>query len=126
RMSDDDARMILTRIKGIGLWSADVYLLMAMRRADIWPSGDLALAVAMKDLNGLPKTGARTAPSLHACCGSITSEKEISLAKAQRRKVNTLPLRLCAFARKLFRNGGRGGSWLGYSQCHCLGHVLHR
>ncbi|HXC69137.1 MAG TPA: hypothetical protein VN644_04145 [Pyrinomonadaceae bacterium] len=54
RMSDDDARMILTRIKGIGLWSADVYLLMAMRRADIWPSGDLALAVAMKDLRGLP------------------------------------------------------------------------
>ena len=54
RMSDDDARVVLTRIKGIGLWSADVYLLMAMRRADIWPAGDLALAVAMKDLKGLP------------------------------------------------------------------------
>jgi DNA-3-methyladenine glycosylase II len=54
RMSDDDARLTLTRIKGIGLWSADVYLLMAMRRADIWPAGDLALAVAMKDLKGLP------------------------------------------------------------------------
>lgn len=53
RMSDDEARMVLTRIKGIGLWSADVYLLMAMRRADIWPAGDLALAVAMKDLKGL-------------------------------------------------------------------------
>jgi DNA-3-methyladenine glycosylase II len=53
-MSDDDARLVLTRIKGIGLWSADVYLLMAMRRADIWPAGDLALAVAMKDLKGLP------------------------------------------------------------------------
>ncbi len=54
RMSDDEARVVLTRIKGIGLWSADVYLLMAMRRADIWPAGDLALAVAMKDLKGLP------------------------------------------------------------------------
>jgi DNA-3-methyladenine glycosylase II len=54
RMSDDDARLVLTRIKGIGSWSADVYLLMAMRRADIWPAGDLALAVAMKDLKGLP------------------------------------------------------------------------
>ena len=54
RMSDDDARLALTRIKGIGLWSADVYLLMAMRRADIWPAGDLALAVAMKELKGLP------------------------------------------------------------------------
>ena len=52
-MSDDEVRLALTRIKGIGLWSADVYLLMAMRRADIWPAGDLALAVAMKDLKGL-------------------------------------------------------------------------
>ena len=54
RMSDEDARVVLTRIKGIGMWSADVYLLMAMRRADIWPAGDLALAVAIKELKGLP------------------------------------------------------------------------
>ena len=53
RMTDDQARVVLTRIKGIGSWSADVYLLMAMRRADIWPAGDLALAVAMKELKGL-------------------------------------------------------------------------
>ena len=53
RMSDAEARVVLTRIKGIGSWSADVYLLMAMRRADIWPAGDLALAVAMKELKGL-------------------------------------------------------------------------
>jgi DNA-3-methyladenine glycosylase II len=53
RMSDEEARVVLTRIKGIGSWSADVYLLMAMRRGDIWPSGDLALAVAMKELKGL-------------------------------------------------------------------------
>ena len=53
RMSDEEARMVLTRVKGIGSWSADVYLLMAMRRADIWPAGDLALAVAMKELKGL-------------------------------------------------------------------------
>jgi DNA-3-methyladenine glycosylase II len=55
RMSDDEARLALTQIKGIGLWSADVYLLMAMRRADIWPAGDLALAVAMQDLKGLSR-----------------------------------------------------------------------
>ena len=53
RMSDDEVRIALTRIKGVGSWSADVYLLMAMRRADIWPAGDLALAVAMKELMGL-------------------------------------------------------------------------
>jgi DNA-3-methyladenine glycosylase II len=55
RMSDEDARLTLTRVKGIGLWSADVYLLMAMRRADIWPAGDLALAVAIKELHGLDR-----------------------------------------------------------------------
>ncbi|HEY5402912.1 MAG TPA: hypothetical protein VIK24_08585 [Pyrinomonadaceae bacterium] len=53
RMSDADARTSLMQVKGIGLWSADVYLLMAMRRSDIWPAGDLALAVAAKDLLGL-------------------------------------------------------------------------
>jgi len=55
RMSDDEVRNRLTQIKGIGSWSADVYLLMAMRRADIWPAGDLALAVAVKDLYRLEK-----------------------------------------------------------------------
>jgi DNA-3-methyladenine glycosylase II len=53
RMSDEEARLALTRVKGIGLWSADVYLLMAMRRPDIWPAGDLALAVAMQELKAL-------------------------------------------------------------------------
>ena len=55
RMKDEEVRLALTRIKGIGSWSADVYLLMAMRRADIWPAGDLALAVAMMELKGLTK-----------------------------------------------------------------------
>lgn len=50
RMSDADAREMLTGVKGLGLWSADVYLLMAMRRADIWPANDLALAVALSQL----------------------------------------------------------------------------
>jgi DNA-3-methyladenine glycosylase II len=53
RMSDDEARSALMEVKGIGSWSADVYLLMAMRRPDIWPAGDLALAIAIRDLKGL-------------------------------------------------------------------------
>ena len=53
RLSDDQVLVRLTGIKGIGLWSANIYLLMAMRRADIWPAGDLALAVAIKELKGL-------------------------------------------------------------------------
>ena len=53
RMSDADARAMLTTVKGLGAWSADVYLLMAMRRADIWPADDLALAVALTRLRGM-------------------------------------------------------------------------
>ena len=53
RMSDVDVKQTLMEVKGLGSWSADVYLLMAMRRADVWPAGDLALAVAVKELNGL-------------------------------------------------------------------------
>jgi DNA-3-methyladenine glycosylase II len=55
RMPDVEVKQTLMRIKGLGAWSADVYLLMAMRRADIWPAGDLALAVAVKELNGLER-----------------------------------------------------------------------
>ena len=54
RLNDDQVLVRLTGIKGIGLWSANIYLLMAMRRADIWPAGDLALAVAIKELKNLP------------------------------------------------------------------------
>jgi DNA-3-methyladenine glycosylase II len=53
RLSDPDARAMLTEVKGLGAWSADVYLLMAMRRADIWPADDLALAVAITRLRGM-------------------------------------------------------------------------
>ena len=43
-MDDSAARDALTQIKGIGPWTANIYLLMALRRPDIWPSGDIALA----------------------------------------------------------------------------------
>jgi DNA-3-methyladenine glycosylase II len=55
RLKDQEALARLTRIKGIGLWSANIYLLMAMRRADIWPAGDLALAVAIHELKKLKR-----------------------------------------------------------------------
>jgi len=45
---DDDARTRLTSLLGIGRWTADIYLLMALGRPDIWPDGDLALATAMR------------------------------------------------------------------------------
>lgn len=48
--SDDDVRKTLTRVHGIGRWTADVYLLFSLRRPDAWPHGDLALAQAVECL----------------------------------------------------------------------------
>ena len=50
---DDAARSQLTDLLGIGRWTADIYLLMALGRPDIWPDGDLALAGAMRRAKGL-------------------------------------------------------------------------
>lgn len=50
---DEDARTMLTSVVGIGRWSADIYLLMALRRPDVWPTGDLALAGAMRRAKGM-------------------------------------------------------------------------
>jgi DNA-3-methyladenine glycosylase II len=55
RMPDDNAREALICMKGIGQWTADVYLLMALRRPDVWPIGDLALAVAVQKVKRLRK-----------------------------------------------------------------------
>jgi DNA-3-methyladenine glycosylase II len=46
---DDAARAALMTVPGIGPWTADVYLLLALRRPDTWPSGDIALAAAARD-----------------------------------------------------------------------------
>jgi hypothetical protein len=47
-LSDDAARKFLLARKGIGVWTADIHLLSALRRPDIWPASDLALAVAFR------------------------------------------------------------------------------
>jgi len=51
-LNDAQARKQLINIKGIGPWTADIYLLMALRRPDIWPNGDIALASAVQKLKG--------------------------------------------------------------------------
>jgi len=51
-LDDDQVRATLTTIKGIGVWTANIYLLMAMTRPDIWPQGDIALAEAYRRLKG--------------------------------------------------------------------------
>ncbi|MBW2059449.1 MAG: DNA-3-methyladenine glycosylase 2 family protein [Deltaproteobacteria bacterium] len=52
-MDDDQARAQLVKIKGIGRWTADIYLVMALRRPDVWPMGDLALNAAVERVKRL-------------------------------------------------------------------------
>ncbi len=54
-LHDDAARKMLIAFKGIGRWTADIYLLSALRRPDIWPIGDLALATAVQEVKRLRK-----------------------------------------------------------------------
>jgi DNA-3-methyladenine glycosylase II len=53
RAEDGAGRSALLRLRGIGPWSADIYYLMALRRPDVWPAGDLALAIALHEVKGL-------------------------------------------------------------------------
>jgi len=50
---DDDIRGTLKKVKGIGDWTVDVYLLFALQRSDIFPHGDLAMINAFKQVKGL-------------------------------------------------------------------------
>ncbi|MFN4019559.1 MAG: DNA-3-methyladenine glycosylase family protein [Erythrobacter sp.] len=58
---DEEAIALLTRIKGIGRWSAEIYLLFAEGRPDIWPAGDLAVQEGVKRLLDLPQRPAEKA-----------------------------------------------------------------
>jgi DNA-3-methyladenine glycosylase II len=50
---DEEAIAALIKVKGIGRWSAEIYLLFAEGRPDIWPAGDLAVQVAIGRIMGL-------------------------------------------------------------------------
>ena len=50
---DEEVRAMLMQVKGIGQWSASIYLLSALRRADIWPDGDVALAESTRQIKHL-------------------------------------------------------------------------
>jgi DNA-3-methyladenine glycosylase II len=50
---DEEAVELLTKIKGIGRWSAEIYLLFAEGRGDVWPAGDLAVQIEIGRLLGL-------------------------------------------------------------------------
>jgi DNA-3-methyladenine glycosylase II len=52
---DEEAIALLTKIKGIGRWSAEIYLLFAEGRADVFPAGDLAVLIELGRLMDLPE-----------------------------------------------------------------------
>jgi DNA-3-methyladenine glycosylase II len=52
---DEEAIAALIRIKGIGRWSAEIYLLFAEGRPDVWPAGDLAVQIEIGRLFGHPE-----------------------------------------------------------------------
>lgn len=55
REDDETAMARLTAVKGVGPWTARIYLLMVLCRPDVWPVGDVALATAFQKLKGLEK-----------------------------------------------------------------------
>lgn len=54
-LGDDEARALLMQLPGIGRWTADIYLMFSLGRPDVWPAGDLALAIAAQRLLKLRK-----------------------------------------------------------------------
>ena len=51
--SNSEVDSILIEVKGIGRWTIDIYLLMALKRTDVWPQGDLALVKAITKLKNI-------------------------------------------------------------------------
>lgn len=54
-VSDAEAKAELIKLKGVGEWTSDIYLLMAMLRPDVMPRGDVALHTAWHQLSGEPR-----------------------------------------------------------------------
>ena len=51
--SDADVVKILTSVRGLGRWSAEIYLLFSLKRTDVWPAEDLAISEALRELKSL-------------------------------------------------------------------------
>lgn len=54
-MADEEAVAAITAVRGMGRWSAEIYLLFALGRQDVFPAGDIAVAGAAAALKGLPE-----------------------------------------------------------------------
>lgn len=58
-LNDPDVEAALTSVKGIGRWTAEIYMIACLNRQDVWPAGDVALKIAVQHLKNL-----ETRPSL--------------------------------------------------------------
>jgi len=58
-LPDDEVRQELKKIKGIGDWTVDIYLLFVLQRCDVFPTGDLAMVNALKEVKKLAKQTSR-------------------------------------------------------------------
>jgi 3-methyladenine DNA glycosylase/8-oxoguanine DNA glycosylase len=64
RLPDDEVVERLTRVRGIGVWTAQMYLMFRLRRPDVWPTGDLGVRAGFARMHGLDAYP--TAKELHA------------------------------------------------------------
>ena len=53
RLADDEVTERLVTVRGIGPWTADMFLIFQLRRADVWPTGDLGVRVGFARLHGM-------------------------------------------------------------------------
>lgn len=60
-LPDDEVVAALTAVRGLGRWSAEIYMLFALRRLDVWPADDLAIREALRRLKRLEDRPARLA-----------------------------------------------------------------
>jgi DNA-3-methyladenine glycosylase II len=64
-VEDDEVVRRLTTVRGIGPWTAQMYLVFALRRPDVWPAGDLGVRAGYARIHGLAETpGEKEMPSL--------------------------------------------------------------
>jgi DNA-3-methyladenine glycosylase II len=60
QLDDTEARATLISLRGIGPWSAQIFLLHELQRPDVFPAGDIGLRTAVARLDGLDSTPAVT------------------------------------------------------------------
>ena len=66
RLEDDEAEQALVEVPGLGPWTAGVYLLMALRRPDVWPPGDLGLHKSLEEVRCVRQLPSSAVASMHA------------------------------------------------------------